>query len=367
MPCVYTSWLMVTAYAPMSLEILGNHTDYNEGLALAAALQFGVTLEGEARQDQDVILHHESLGETEKFFLPIAQKHHQHPWANAVKAVVQELLKCQIPLSGFEATIRDNLPPIFHTNSGSMLTLAAVIFLQRAFAFEANAGRLATLCRDAENQIGNPYSGLLSPMTSLAAQAGCISQIDFRALDARPLAFPATHRFVVCDTGTKNLLVHSKIKLRHDQCQEALRVARANAPEIQTLRDVNPVEMQKLAGQMNEYVFRTAMHVCTENQRVRESAEALARGDITALAANMNLSQLSSKQSIENSVQGIDQLIEAARDLPGFKASRLSGYGFGGLTIHLVASKEAEAFMNALGGPDASKAFVVELSAGALS
>ena len=357
---------MVTAYAPMSLEILGNHTDYNEGLALAAALQFGVTMEGEVNQGQDVVLHHEGLGETEKFFLPLAQKHHQHPWANAVKAVIQELLKSQIALSGFEATIRNNLPPLFHINSGSMLAVAAAVFLQRAFPFEANAGRLATLCRDAENQIGNPYGGLLGPMASFAAAADSILQIDFRTLEARSLAFPATHKFVVCDTGIKNLLVHTKIKLRHDQCREALRVAKANASEIQSLRDVNPVEMQKFAGQMNEYVFRTAMHVCTENQRVRESVEALARGDITAFAANMNLSQLSSKQSIENSAERIDQLIETARDLPGFTASRLSGHGFGGLTIHLVASEHAETFMNALGGPDTSKAFIVELSAGAL-
>jgi len=358
---------MVTAYAPMSLEILGNHTDYNEGLGLAAALQFGVTLEGDARQDQEVILHHEGLGETERFSLQSVQKHHDHPWANPVKGVILELVKYQIPLGGFEATIRNNLPALFHVNSGSMLAAAAAVFLQRAFPYEANAGLLATLCRDAESQMANPYSGLLGPMTSLTAVAGCLVQLDFRSLEAQPIQFPASHKFVVCDTGIKNLLVHSKLKLRADQCREALRVAKAQAPEIQSLRDINPVEMQKISGQMNEYVFRTAMHVATENQRVRESVDALARGDMAALAANMNLSQLSSRQSIENSTEGIDQLIEKAKGLAGFAASRLSGYGFGGLTVHLVAAEQAEAFCTGLGGANSSKAFVVELSAGSLA
>lgn len=365
---------MVSAYAPLSLEILGNHTDYNEGLALSAAIQFGVTLEGEPRQDQEIILHHQSLGETESFSIQSIQKHHQHPWANAVKGVLLELQKHSIPLGGFEATIRHNLPPIFHVNSGSMLTVATAVFLQRAFPFEAEPSVLASLCRDAEGQMGNPYSGLLSPMTSLSAVAGCVLQLDFRALTATPMTFPDTYQFVVCDSGMKNLLVHSKIKLRHDQCKEAVRVARNNAPEIMNLRDVNPIEMQKIAGQMNQYVYRTAMHACSENQRVRESVEALAQGDLSALAANMNLSQLSSCQSIENSTEGINQMIEMGKGLPGFAAARLSGYGFGGLTIHMVQAQHAEAYKDSLAvqwstsqAGRSPEAFVVELCAGALA
>jgi galactokinase len=364
---------MIAAHAPLSLEILGNHTDYNEGIALGAALQFGVTVEGELREGREVILHHEGTKQTEKFTIELAQKHHENPWANPAKGVVLELLKHQIPLGGFEATIRSNLPPIFDVNSGSMLAVAIAVFLQRAFPFEAASGVLASLCRDAESQAGNPYSGLFSPLTSLSAVAGSLVQLDYRSLEAKPILFPNTLKFVVCDTGTKNLLVHSKIKLRYDQCKEALRVARNNAPEITTLRDINPIEMQKIAGQMNQYVFRTAMHVCTENQRVRESVEELERGGTTALAANMNLSQLSSTQSIENSTDLINTLVEIAKELPGFAAARLSGYGFGGLTIHLVAADQAEAYRDAIVAaftPVAGKkpeAFVAELSAGALA
>lgn len=364
---------MVTAYAPLSLEILGNHTDYNEGVGLGAALQFGVTIEGEPQDGREVVLHHESLGQTEKFTVDHAQKHHQNPWANPAKGVILELLKHQIPLGGFEATIRSNLPPVFDINTGSMLAVATAVFLQRAFPFEAAADVLAPLCRDAEAQAGNPYSGLFAPLASLSAAAGCLVQMDFRSLETQAIGFPDTYKFVVCDTGTKNLLVHSKIKLRYDQCKEALRVARNNAPEIVSLRDINPIEMQKIAGQMNQFVFRTAMHICTENQRVRESVDALGRGETAALASNMNLSQLSCTESIENSTELIDKLIDAAKGLPGFAGARLSGYGFGGLTIHLVAADQAEAYRDAIVAaftPLAGKkpeAFVAELSAGTLS
>ncbi|MBV9463531.1 MAG: hypothetical protein JO317_04820 [Verrucomicrobiae bacterium] len=356
---------MISAYAPAGLEILGNHTDYNEGIAISAALQFGVSVEGDARTDNQIGLLLEPTGESENFGVQNLSKSVQYGWVNEIKGVLQQLQKYGIPFQGFDLRIQHNVPKYFDFIAEGTLGLATVLFLQKLFPFNAQPSMLAKLVHDAQVGLGKTYASLLGPMASVFARQDSVAVIDFRNLEANLIRFPDAYRFVICDGGARNLLLNAKMKIRRNQCEEAIRTIKGRSPEVKALRDVNPYEIQQVAGLFNEYVFRTVMHVCGEIRMVRESVEALQQGDVSVLAQNMRHSHESSRRSMENSTTGLDRVVEAAGRMPGVLGSRLTGYGFGGPTLHLVEAAQAETFIQALAAERLGEGHVAQLSNGA--
>jgi galactokinase len=368
---------MISAYAPGRVELLGNHTDYNEGYVLSFAVNMGVTIQGEPRTDALVKLKSEGFGE-EKFEITNIKKNVSAPWADYAKGVLLELQKAGAQLGGFEAEITSTLPAGSGLSSSAAIEVATLLFAQKAFNFEFgdmnDTGirmHLAAMCRRAENDFVGVKCGILDQATSLLGYKDYAVFIDCRTETASYVPLPPDICFVVCDTGVKHMLLSSKYNARKNECEEAVKVLQINKFPVKALRDMSSQDIKINSGLFIPRVFTRAMHITTENERVLAAVQALSQGHIDSVGNMMYLSHDSSREAFENSTPFLDQLVEIAKTLPGCIGSRLTGGGFGGATLSMVYREHAEAFMaelmnqyKAKSGKD-PQAWIVEASAGA--
>jgi len=345
---------MVSAFAPGRLELIGNHTDYNEGYVLAFAINLGITAEGDGRDDGTIKLHNTEFGE-DSFQVNNIDKNVRTPWANYFKGVLFQLQQAGMSFGGFEATITGTLPSGVGMSSSAAVAVATALFVQKLF--NLNLGdltdpvvrmNLAVLCRAAENDFVGVKCGILDQATSLLGRKDHAVFLNCRLGTAELVPLHPDFCFVVCHTGVKHMLLSSKYNQRRSECAEAVRILQMNKIPAQSLRDVTFTDIQQNAGLFQPRVFQRAMHVTTENERVLAAASALLQSDMLTLGRLMYESHASSREAFENSTPFLDQLVEIAGTLPGCVGARLTGGGFGGATINLVYRTHAESFMTEL-------------------
>jgi galactokinase len=344
------NYLMVSSFAPGRLELLGNHTDYNEGYVLGFAINLGVTISGEARSDDTVKLKSHEFGE-DSFSIKSINKNPRTPWADYSKGVLLELQQAGAPVGGFEAEITSTLPVGSGLSSSAAIEVATLLFAQKAFNFEFGdmtdpniRMHLATICRKAENDFVGVKSGILDQATSLLGHKDHIVFLDCREQTAQAIPIPPEVCFVVCDTGVKHMLLSSKYNARRHECDEAVKMLQINKIPVKSLRDISSADIRQNSGIFMPRIFQRAMHITTENERVLASVQALAQGDIQTVGRCMYESHESSREAFENSTQFLDQLVAIARTLPGCLGARLTGGGFGGATLNMVMRTQAEEF-----------------------
>jgi galactokinase len=341
---------MVSAYAPGRLELIGNHTDYNEGYVLAFAINIGITMQGEARSDSTVKLRSVEFGE-DSFSIENITKNVRTPWADYCKGVLVELQKANAPLSGFEAEISSTIPSGTGMSSSAAVEVATALLAQKLFGFEfgpmddpETRMGLAALCQSAENHFVGVRCGILDQATSLLGKKDHAVFLDCRLNTTQIIPLHPDYCFVVCDTGVKHMLLSSKYNARRNECEEAVKLLNMNKIPVKALRDISSKDIRENSGIFLPRIFQRAMHITTENERVLASTTALLQGDITVLGKLMFESHESSREAFENSTQFLDMLVEIARTLPGCIGARLTGGGFGGATINLVERSHAESF-----------------------
>jgi len=368
---------MVSAFAPGRLELIGNHTDYNEGFVIAFAVNLGVTIRGEPRDDGTVVLRSPEFGQ-DSFSIQNLQKDVRTPWSNHIKGVLFELQKVGAPLNGFEADIMTTLPVGAGMGSSAAVQVATLLFAQKLFGFSfgdladpAVKMSMALICSKAENDFVGVRCGIMDPAASLLGKKDAAVFLDCRFNSAENLPLPPEMCFVVCHTGVKHMLISSKYNARRSECDEAVRLLQLNHHPIKTLRDITSLKLREHSGLFLPRVFQRAMHVASENERVLQAREAMMRRDVTTLGRLMYESHESSRQAFENSTQFLDMLVDIAKTLPVCVGARLTGGGFGGATINMVRRDCAEGFMNELisqyrlkSGKE-PQAFIVEASPGA--
>lgn len=345
---------MVSAFAPGRIELIGNHTDYNDGYVMAFAIPMGVTLQGEKREDSTVKLRSAEFGE-ETFTIESIVKNPHTPWANYSKGVLLQLQQAGTPLGGFEAEIVSTLPPGAGMSSSAAIEVATALFVQKVLGLDWGdlsdpAGRmnLARICQAAENDFVGVKCGILDPATSMLAKKGETLFLDCRTLETATLPLHPDVCFVVCYSGVKHMLLSSKYNARRSECEEAVKMLRMNKIEVNALRDLSSEEIRHNAGIFMPRVFQRAMHITTENERVLQAKDALLRMDMEALGKLLYESHESSRQAFENSTPFLDQLVEIAKSQPACIGARLTGGGFGGATLSMVYRAEAQAFMEEL-------------------
>lgn len=369
---------METAYAPGRLELIGNHTDYNEGYTMAFAINMGVTIQATAREDETIKLKSEGFGE-EVFAVSKILRNDRMPWSNYCKGVLLEMQALGAPLGGFEAEITSTLPSGSGMSSSAAVEVATALVVQKLFHFEFGdmtdpsvRMALASICRKAENNFVGVKCGILDQATSLLGHKDHVVFLDCRTETAQVYPLPSEVCFVVCETGVKHMLLSSKYNARRTECEEAVKLLQMNKIPIKSLRDMTPLDIKNFAGLFVPRVFQRAMHITTENDRVLKATEALAQGDVVTLGRLMYESHESSREAFENSTQHLDMLVEIAKTLPGCLGARLTGGGFGGATLSMVYREHAEAFAaeiqsqyRAKSGKE-PKAWIVEASDGAM-
>ncbi len=326
------------AHAPGRVELLGNHTDYNQGVVLAAAIDRGLSVSGERRSDVLITLRSSSFGEF-AIGCENLQPQKDPRWVNYALGVVRELFDAGISIGGFSASIEGNLPPGCGLSSSAALEVATTFFLLKLFDATLPPLAIAKLCQRAEHRFVGVRSGLLDQVTIIFGRAGHAVFFDARSEEVRVIPFPPGLALIVAESGKTRGLAEGLYNQRREETRAA-----AEALGLVALRDISPNELSK--RDLPALLRRRAAHIVGENERVQRALVLLAQNDPHGLGALMNESHESSRQHFENSTAELDLLVEIARDLPGVFGARLTGGGFGGATVtlceHVAAARIAD-------------------------
>ena len=326
----------VSAEAPGRIEILGNHTDYNEGVVLAAAVDCTVRVRGSVRSDGRILLTSTSYPPVEIAISQLLPQPGELRWANCPLGVASELLVAGISTRGFSATIESDLPDGIGLGSSAALAVATACFLLKLNECELPPLELAKICQRSEHRFTGVQSGLLDQVTSIFAEAGQLIFFDCRTEEVRTISFPDDLALVVADSGTKRQLARSEYNQRREQTR-----AVAQALGVRALRDIVPAQLNAHVD-LAPLLRRRAAHIIVENERVWRACDLLAHGDAAGLGELMNESHESSRINFENSTAELDHLVDLARKQPGVLGARLTGAGFGGAIVALCENGSAE-------------------------
>jgi len=329
-----------SAYAPGRIELLGNHTDYNQGVVLAAAIDRGLTVSGGARAD-DII----SLTSNGHFEVSLGKIRPQtiQPWANYPLGVVQQLQRSGYGIGGFEAQVSGNIPSGAGLSSSAALEVATAGFLMKLYQLRIAPLEVAKLCQRAENEFVGVKSGLLDQVTSVFGRADHLVYLDCQTEEIRTIPFPARFALVIADSGVKRSLRQSNYNTRREECAAA-----ANALGAASLREITPEKLAQARSSLDPLLYRRAAHVVGENDRVWRAIAALEVGDTVTIGQLLNASHESSRVNFENSTPELDLLVSIAQALPGVLGSRLTGGGFGGGTVTLIEAERGDEVMQRL-------------------
>jgi galactokinase len=327
---------IVTARAPGRIELLGNHTDYNEGFVLGAAIDRGVTVAGSRRAGRSLWLRSQSHGAVELLLSDI-RPNSGAPWSNYVLGVVKELLGLGVPIGGFAAAIESDLPSGQGLSSSAALEVASAFFLLKLFAARLPSLEIAKACQRAEHNFVGVQSGLLDQVTSIFGKENHVVFFDSRREEIRRIPFPEDLLLIVCESGTERELASAPYNLRRHETSAA-----ARALGVQWLRDVSSDQLRD-ATAISPLLKRRAAHIIGENERVLRALQFLEAGDAHGFGALMFESHESSRINFDNSSPELDLLVELARNIPGVLGARLTGAGFGGATVTLCQRAAAPA------------------------
>ena len=326
------------AIAPGRVNLIGEHTDYNDGFVLPVALDRDVRILFRSRDDGRVKLYALEFDTWADFEIGDTKPNRSQLWPNYVQGVGLELAELGVQLQGFEGVVSGNVPRGSGLSSSAALEIAAAkAFLTSANQIHALTGpQLARAAQKAENDFVGVNCGIMDQFISTLGEEGHALLIDCRSLEYRRVPFPDGVSLVIGNTKASRSLAGSAYNERRAQCEDGVRRLKAVLPEITALRDVSPKELEANRSLLPSTVFRRCRHVVRENDRVHNTVDALERGDFRLVGQLMDASHRSLRDDYEVSSEALDRMVEAMRGHRGCLGARLTGAGFGGCAVALV-------------------------------
>ncbi len=330
--------------APGRVNLIGEHTDYNEGFVFPAAIDLFTWVGIAPRADRLIRVHSENFSESFQFALDEPPEDLPAGWARYVFGTALMLERAGHAIRGANVLIRGEVP------IGAGVSSSAAIEVAVGYALLANSGvqvdgrALARMCQKAENEIVGTRSGIMDQLASACGMAGRAVLLDCRSLEFRTLPLPQGIRLVICNTMVKRELASSAYNTRRDECEEGVRVLARRYAGVRALRDATLEQLESCRADMPETVFRRCRHVITENGRVLQAARALEENRLADLGRAMAESHRSLRDDYEVSCTELDLLVELASRERGVHGARMTGAGFGGCTINLVETSEVGPF-----------------------
>ena len=335
----------VAARAPGRLEILGNHTDYNQGFVLSCAVEQDTRFALRPVEGKHCRVKDFRDGSVREFDLDDIDKAIPRDWANYVKGVIVELRKRGIEVGAFDAGMESSVPLSAGMSSSAAFETAASFAMREAFGIELSNADWARVGQGVENHYMGLKSGLLDQFSSIFGKKDSMILTDFRSVEVlRTVPLPAGYSIVVINSMVKHNLVDSEYNVRRQDCEAAAEKLAQIYPDVKTLRDVSLEQLAAAKSALTEREYRRALHVVGECTRVIEAVRMLEHNDVKGFGRLWFDSHESSRVNFENSTEELDYLVELAKSVPGGLGARLSGGGFGGITIHLVATDGAEEY-----------------------
>ena len=331
------------ARAPGRVNLIGEHTDYNDGFVMPMAINRAVWIALRPRLDPYVVVYSCDMDEVAEFSVLEMVKGRHSQWAEYIKGVAWSMQEAGLTLKGWDGVIAGDVP------IGAGLSSSAAVEMAAARAFGHTSGiawqpvEAAKMGQKTENEWIGVNSGIMDQTISAGGVEDNALLIDCRWLTLTPVPLPPETAVVIMDTMTRRELIGSEYNVRREQCETA-----AKFFNVPALRDVNPAQIEAVKDLLEDVVYRRAKHVVTENARTLEAADVMRAGDAVQLGLLMNASHASLRDDFEVTNNALNVIVEIAQAQPACYGARMTGGGFGGCAVALVKLSEAEAFASAV-------------------
>lgn len=331
--------------APGRVNLIGEHTDYNDGFVFPMAIEPEIKVVCRTRKDDTVkIASTVYSNEFVEFSLQKKIDRAKPAWGNYGRGVAAELIGAGIPLSGMDAMISNSLPVGGGLSSSAAIEIAMARALLLLAGLDMDANRLALICQKAEHEYAQVPCGIMDQMIVASARAGHAMMLDCRDINKQFVPIDAKDlRVVIANTMVKHVLGDGEYARRRKQCEEGVAILKRDHPQIKALRDVTMEQVEAARGRMSEVVFRRCRHVVTENLRTIEMAQKLLLQHYDSAGELMLKSHKSLRDDYEVSCAELDFLVDEAMKVKGVYGARMTGGGFGGCIVALCQPRSVEA------------------------
>ena len=330
--------------APGRVNLIGEHTDYNDGFVLPIALERDTVVAAAPREDRRLRARSADHGETGEIDLDHPPSPRRGTWLDYVEGTARVIEERMGRLRGADLLVAGDVPEGAGLSSSAALEMALAAALASLAGWSLDRRALALAGQAAEHRFVGTRCGIMDQLVSMLGQAGHALLIDCRTLDTRPIPVHGERAAIlVFDSGVRHRHASGEYNVRRAQCEEAAARLGALLPGVRALRDVTPAELERHASSLSEPLRRRARHVVLEIDRTVKAATALAAGDLAGFGQLMFASHLSLRDDFEVSVPELDSLVQAARSAPGVLGARMTGGGFGGCAVALCESGAVDA------------------------
>ena len=330
--------------APGRVNLLGEHTDYNDGFVMPCAIGFSTRVAISPRLDRKLVIRSEEFSEQFEFDLDNLPTRGKGVWSDYVLGVAVMLRQIGHATPGASLLVRGEVPIGAGLSSSAAIEVASALALMSLNGAALPLPEVAKLCQRAENVFIGARVGIMDQFISCLGKAGHALLLDCRSLEYKLIPIPENVRLVICNTMVKHDHANGAYNRRREECDEGVKILSQWYPKIRALRDVSVEQVEQHKADIPETIYKRCLHVVSENQRVLEGAEYLTDGDVGRFGALMQRSHLSLRDLYEVSCRELDVMAEIAQSLKGYCGGRMTGGGFGGCTVNIVRAPDAESF-----------------------
>ncbi|HVA00314.1 MAG TPA: galactokinase [Terriglobia bacterium] len=334
--------------APGRVNLIGEHTDYNDGFVLPAAIDRAIEFAARRRGDRLVRVHALDFQDQVEFSLDAIQKDQAHPWSNYLRGVFKFLEAEGYRLQGADVVFGGNVPREAGLSSSAAVEVGTVALAMKLFGLHLEPLEVVRIARRAENEFVNVPCGIMDQFVCALGKRDHALFLDCRNLAYRHVPLRGNVKIAVCNSGVRRALASSEYEIRLEQCRQAVAQLRTTGLAVNSLREIDLADLEVASPVLTEVLLKRARHVISENQRVLEAVKVLEDGDLERFGKLMNASHESLRDDYEVSCQELDVLVDLALKQPGVLGARMTGAGFGGCTVNLVRTEAANSFADAV-------------------
>jgi galactokinase len=330
--------------APGRVNLIGEHTDYNDGFVLPAAIGFYTQVAIVPRPDRKLLIRSEEFAGDFEFDIENLPSKRVGAWCDYVLGVAVMLRRRGLLTEGANLLVQGDVPVGAGLSSSAAVEVAGALALLSLGGSHLPMSDVAKLCQHAENSFVGARVGIMDQFVSCMGKAGNAFFLDCRSLEFKFVPVPAEIQLVICNTMVKHDLATGSYNTRRQECEEGSRILAKRDPKIRALRDVSIEQLERYADDLPPVLRKRCTHIVHENQRVLDAVQCLADGDLNRLGELMRDSHHSLRDLYEVSCRELDIMVDAAEGLPGHRGGRMTGGGFGGCTVNLVQAGNAKDF-----------------------
>jgi galactokinase len=330
--------------APGRVNLIGEHTDYNDGFVMPAAIGFSTFVAAAPRSDGKLVIRSQNFPGEFTFEAQNLPANRLGKWCDYVLGVAVTLQRTGYSVSGASLLVRGEVPMGAGLSSSAAVEVATALALVKLNRYDLSLPDIAKLCQKSENEFVGARVGIMDQYVSCLGKAGHALFLDCRSLEFKLVPIPTNLRFVICNTMVRHELASGAYNLRREECEQGTRMLAKWDPNVRALRDVSIELFDQHAHDLPEAIRKRCLHVVLENQRVLDAVRCLQTGELGRLGELLRASHNSLRDLYEVSCRELDLMVKAAEGLPGYLGGRLTGGGFGGCTINLVRDDHAENF-----------------------